>query len=651
MPPARNLISKATGLNRCLAAFYALSLSLPVLSQSASSVPQDQADARAWLRHVRIAAYPLSQQDAESIVQQANDSHVYGIEVDNDIPGRYESLLHPENKLDAIRKVSLAAHQHGQKTFVYIAGTECITADGAGAHTMAKDHPDWLQRKASGQPAIFDTKAAFWIAKGEEDTWVSPYAADWRKLYMSRVRQIAATGVDGIYIDIPYWMTHFTGWEDSWASFDAGTLAAFKKQTGLDAAKDVKIGDFEDPGFRKWIDFRIQTITAFLAEIRKNAVAVNPAISIIPEIYPGIESESTRVGADVYQLYPVVDAIAHEYEFGNAEDHTAASRPPFDWFMYQIGMRSFRAFGGDKPTWILNYSWDGAPHVKPADAMQTLFMSELMAGANVWDAQGHVMSGSNDMAERKTIYQWIADHDDIFGATRTPLGDVGVYFSDTTRNYYPKEFIESYRGTLLLMLQSHRQFQIVTPRTLSTFHGKTLVLPEIRAVSDGEAAGLRRFSTTGGKVVLLGTSDSKLNDLRGATRLSEDSPRQYLVQAEQNFAETNPYSQSAFFDAIGSNASPKEIQVKASKNVVVHAATVRAGTYLFFANFDGIKPGETLAPTPQHDIQISAPAPLGNSIHILPFLGSESVVRGEKSGDHFSFILPQLDRGAVVWFK
>jgi hypothetical protein len=26
---------------------------------------------------------------------------------------------------------------------------------------------------------------------------------------MERVRQIAATGIDGIYVDIPYWMTHF----------------------------------------------------------------------------------------------------------------------------------------------------------------------------------------------------------------------------------------------------------------------------------------------------------------------------------------------------------------------------------------------------------------------------------------------------------
>ncbi len=321
---------------------------------------------RAWLHKVRIAAYGLTPTNAEQIVQQAQASGVYGIEVDNDIPGRYESFWDPSEKLEAIRLVAAAAHRVNNKAYVYIAGFECISAHADSPHTLAKEHPQWLQRKLSGQPAVFDTKAAFWIRKGEEDVWVSPYAPDWRKIYMQRIRQIAATGIDGIYVDIPYWMTHFTGWEDSWASFDDYTVAAFKAQTGLDARKDVKIGDYEDPGFRKWIEFRIQTITDFLAEIRSNAVAVNPSISLIPEIYPGIEAEAPRVGADVYQLYPQVDAIAHEYEFGEGEDHTAASRTPLDWFQYQVGIRSFRAFAGEqKATWILNYSWDGAPHVKP----------------------------------------------------------------------------------------------------------------------------------------------------------------------------------------------------------------------------------------------------------------------------------------------
>ena len=618
------------------------------LGQTAGHERDD--DARAWMRKVRIAAYPLSAESAKVIVDQAAKDGVYGIEIDNDIPGRYESLLEPTAKLEAIRAVSSAAHAANNKTFVYIAGTECITADGSAVHTLAKDHPEWLQRKITGEPAIFDSKSAFWIAKGEEDVWVTPYAADWRRLYMQRVAQIAGTGVDGIYVDIPYWMTHFTGWEDSWASFDDSTVAAFKQKTGFDARKDIKLGDFDDPGFQKWIDFRIRTITDFLAEIRSTAEAVNPRIAIIPEIYPGIESEGPRVGSDVYEIYPVVDAIAHEYEFGGGDDHTAAMRSPFDWMMYQIGMRSFRAFAGSKPTWMLNYSWDGAAHVKPSDAMQTLASSELMAGVNVWDASGHVMSGSNDIAERRILYAWIAAHEDIFGKTREPFGEIGVYFSDATRNRYPDQFVNSYRAALLVLLQTHRQFQIVTPRTLEAFSGKTLVLPNVRVLDPREVAAIHSFAGKGGHVVITGESNSGLGDLVNATRLPDDPALKYLKSAEHDFASARPEEQTAFLNAVGTGADDA-IQVKAGSDVVAHAMKIDGKTYLFFANFSGIKPGVNLTPTTQENITVTLPNSAGTSMHVLPFLGVETVVKGTRTGERVSFVVPPMERGTIVWFR
>jgi hypothetical protein len=601
---------------------------------------------REWLKKVRIAAYSLTPENAEQSVQQAEASGVYGIEVDNDIPGRYESLWKPEVKLEAIRRAAAAAHRVNNKAFVYIAGFECISAHADSPHTLAKEHPEWLQRKVTGEPAVFDTKAAFWIAKGEEDVWVSPYTTDWRKLYMQRIRQIAATGIDGIYVDIPYWMTHFTGWEDSWASFDDNTVAEFRRQTGLDARKDIKIGDFSDPGFRKWMEFRIRTITDFLAEIRTNAIAENPSISLIAEIYPGIEAESPRVGADVYQLYPQVDAIAHEYEFGESQDHTAASRTPLDWFQYQVGIRSFRAFAGDKPTWILNYSWDGAPHVKPRDAMLNLFVSELTAGANLWDARGHVMSGSNDMATRSEVYHWVAAHEDIFGVHREPIGEVGVYFSDTTRNFYTKDFIASYRGVLLLLLQNHIQFRIVTPRTVRSFDEKVLVLPDVRMVSDAESKSIHQFYDHGGSLVLTGHPDAKLNDLSKA-HLYPDSPeRAYLKSAELDFDHADPATAADLMTTLRVSSG---VDVTASRNVVAHVATIGTRHYIFFANFDGLKAGEVATPRTQRDIEITFDGHAGSKLHILPFLGQESVLSSKPEGNGVRFTLPVFDRGAVAW--
>lgn len=621
-------------------------VAVSLISTASLTAQEPGKNPRAWMNDVRIGAYGLSDSNAAQIVQKATGSGVYGIEVDNDIPGRYESFVDPKAKLQAIQQVAKLAHQHGNHAFVYIAGLECITANAANSpHSMAKDHPDWLQRKRSGEPAMFTANAAFWIKKGDEDVWVTPYAPGWRKIYMQRVRQIAATGIDGIYVDIPYWMTHFTGWENSWASFDDFTVKAFHDRTGLNARTDIKLGDFNDPGFRKWIDFRIQTITDFMAEIRKNATSVNPNIAVIPEIFPGIEESAVRVGADVYQLYPVVDAVAHEYEFGEGEDHTAASRSQFDWFLYQVGMQSFRAFAGNKPTWMLNYSWDGNPRVTPSDAMKNMAMSELMAGANFWDAPGHSMAGSNDMATRTQIFHWIAANHSTFSSPRIPVGKVGVYFSDKTRNYYPDEFIRSYQGALLLLLRSHIQFQIVTPRTLASFHGTTLVLPDVRVLSPKEIDELHTLSGTC-KIISTGNIDRRLTTLKNLVQIQGDPGSSYLAMAQKDFDGASPATQSQFLNSL-ENAS--DFSVHASPDMAVYIATVQNQTHWFFANFKGLKQGAATVPAPEQNVILEAPLRGGTTLHLLPFLGTQVTVNGTVSGDRVKFTIPQIDRGAVAW--
>ncbi len=117
-----------------------LLLSVAALLSTPGTLQAQQPD-RAWLQKVRIAAYPLTPKNAEEIVQQAQASGVYGIEVDNDIPGRYESLWNPSEKLEAIRLVAAAAHRVNNKAFVYIAGFECSSAHADSPHTLAKEHP------------------------------------------------------------------------------------------------------------------------------------------------------------------------------------------------------------------------------------------------------------------------------------------------------------------------------------------------------------------------------------------------------------------------------------------------------------------------------------------------------------------------------
>jgi len=601
-----------------------------------------------WTNYVRIGAFGLKGGDALQIVRSAQASGVFGIEVDNDIPGRYESFLHPEEKLKAIHDVADAAHAASNYAFVYIAGTECITAHGDQVpHTLAKDHPDWLQRKITGEPAIFGGGTAFWIRKGDEDVWVSPYAPEWRKNYMERVRQIAATGIDGIYVDIPYWMTHFDGWEDTWASFDDYTVAAFKQKTGLDAKHDVKVGDFSDPAFRKWVEFRIQTITEFMSEIDRSAKSVNPQIKTIPEIYPGIEEEAVRVGADVYSLYGVTDAIAHEYEFGSG-DHMASGRTPLNWFRYQVGMHTFRAFAQGKATWILNYSWDGDKVVDKREAMQNLAMSQIMDGANFWDAPGHSMAGSNDLPTRKKIFDWIGAHEKTFYLPRSPIDPIGVYFSPQTRNFGAGEFLASYRGILILLMQKHLEFQVVTPRTLAAFHGQTLVLPDVRVLGETERNWLQAFAGQSGKIVITGTDATGLGSSPNASRFPECPGKAYNAALEKAFDHASPDSQQAFFQTLRGG---DEVQIKAGPSVATSVARTSDGHInAFFANFAGLVGGSNPIQTPQTGVEVSARSK-SDSGFFLPYLGEVQAVKGVRHGDKVTFTLPAITRGAVFWYE
>jgi hypothetical protein len=625
-----------------------IKLSFAILILFACGLIAAPSEKQNWTHYVRIGAYGLKGGDAAEIVRRAQDSSVSGIEVDNDIPGRYESFIHPEAKVKAIHDVAEAAHKAGNHAFVYIAGTECITAHGDKAeHTLAKDHPDWLQRKITGEPAIFGGGTAFWIAPGDEDVWVSPYATQWRKIYMERVRQIAGTGIDGIYVDIPYWMTHFDGWENTWASFDDYTVAAFMQKTGLDAKHDVKIGDFSDAGFRKWVEFRIQTFTDFMAEIDHTAKTVNPEIKTIPEIYPGIEEEAVRVGADVYSLYPVVDAIAHEYEFGSG-DHMASSRKPLDWFRYQVGMHSFRAFAQGKATWILNYSWDGDKVVDKREAMMNLAMSQVMAGANFWDAPGHSMAGSNDLPTRKKIFDWIGEHEKTFYLPRAPIDPIGVYFSPETRNLYADEFLASYRGILILLMQKHLEFQIVTPRTLAEFQGRTLVLPDVRVLGQSEKAWLKEFAAAK-RLVVTGTDATELGDLPNVVRLRECPGKAYNAAIEKDFEHSSPEAAREFFASLqGAGA----VRIQASPQIATSIARTSDGHInCFLANFAGLRGGSNPVQTPQNGVEVSVQAKAEGKGFFLPFLGQVQALKGERDGDSIRFSLPAITRGAVFWYE
>ena len=55
-----------------------------------------------WTHFVRIAGHGLNKSNIDRTITDAIETNLFGIEVDNDIPGRYGSFLDPTEKLEAL---------------------------------------------------------------------------------------------------------------------------------------------------------------------------------------------------------------------------------------------------------------------------------------------------------------------------------------------------------------------------------------------------------------------------------------------------------------------------------------------------------------------------------------------------------------------
>jgi hypothetical protein len=279
--------------------------------------------------------------------------------------------------------------------------------------------------------------------------------------------------------------------------------------------------------------------------------------------------------------------------------------------------------------------------------MKNLAMSQIMTGANFWDAPGHSMAGSNDLAVRKEIFTWIHRHEKTFFRPRSSIHPVGVYFSPDTRNVYADDFIRSYRGILLLLIQSHLEFQVVTPRTLAFFTGKTLVLPGVRMLNPTEKASLASYVNGDNRLVITGADVTGLGNRPGIVRFPDCPGKAYLEVAEQDFARADPNQQQSFLKSLAPDSS---IAVSAGPLVATSISSVDGAPHVFLANFTGLVGGVNPVQTPQQNVRIVIEGGKGTTGHFLPFLGDQQTLRGSVANGRVSFTLPAISKGAVFWY-
>jgi len=198
-------------------------------------------------------------------------------------------------------------------------------------------------------------------------------------------------------------------------------------------------------------------------------------------------------------------------------------------------------------------------------------------------------------------------------------------------------------------MQKHLEFQVVTPRTLQSFQGRTLVLPDVRALSSEENEWLKHFEQGGGRIIICGTDTTEVGESHNVVRFADDPGKSYNARMEKDFEHTSPEAEQSLLKAlVGGDA----VRLKAGPQGANSIARTSDGhVNVFFANFAGLVGGKNPEQTPQAGVEVTLTSKSQSRGFFLPFLLETQVVKGVQHGDSVTFTLPAITKGAVFWYE
>ena len=489
-----------------------------------------------WTRRARIATpydYPedewTSWEDAvDRAVADGANVILDWADFSDTYPGR---VLDPAPGLaDLQRRVQYVHARHpGVHIVVYIAPLEMQTPDAdtdmdgqpdPGAHTAWTDHPDWLQMGIDGRRAVFygsQPGMPFWVGPTSEDVWLCPNAPGYRSYILDLAADIAATGVDGVWLDVPYFVHQFgQGWREQWPCHCPHCRAKFRAETGHSLPEPPSAPDWGDPAWRAFIAWRYEQTGGFIADFDAALKAVNPDVQLIVETSVGPDVGATRHGQSTLDLPAVSDLTAHEHAgpFGPVKYH--------GWLAMLADLLFWRHSDGDGPSWLLSYVEAGRPDTVEVARLHAAGV--LAAGFNYYTSGDEGMTGAPDLDFRRRLFRWLADNEDAYyGPGWQPYADVALLFSRQSLDYLDKGSWESeqayhdaWPGMAMMLLESHIPFRVISEADL-TAEGlapyRAVVLPLFGAVSPAQAQALRDYVAGGGTIVA--TGETSLYDEEG----------------------------------------------------------------------------------------------------------------------------------------
>jgi hypothetical protein len=354
----------------------------------------------------------------------------------------------------------------------------------------AAAHPDWIAVEANGNKRRHWASPEMWVTCG-----LGPYnfefMTDVKKEIMSRYH------VDGIFIN---------RWDGSGMCYCEHCIKNFKDASGLDLPRT---DNPQDPVRRAYILWREQRLFDLWQTWDRAVREINPDSCVIPNTGGlGSPLNMKKVG----DIAPMLVA-----------DRQARRGLMAPWAI-GLSAKEYRATLGTKPAVGMFsvgveelYRWKDS--VQNADELR-LWSADLIAnGMRPWFIKfGAVLRDERWLKPVEEIFQRHARWEKYLRNER-PLARVGVVYSQQTARFVGNHNDDHLNGWYQALIEARIPFELVHEALLDAAHVsqfKTLILPNIVALSDAQCTQLRQFVERGGSLVA--THETSLCDELGVHR-------------------------------------------------------------------------------------------------------------------------------------
>lgn len=496
-----------------------------------------------------------------AILNRLVQENVSVVEADSSL-SEYLSDEEFEAELAMMRRFAQLAHERNLKVVWYYPSLEVITPNGETApHSMFKDHPDWVQLGLDEEdptqfkPNVFYGSKVFWVDPGAESAWMchlSPY----RDYLFERIRKVATTGVDGLWLDVPL----FNDIVGKWACYHERDQAKFRADTGYEIPRLKEPGtnlDASDPAWRVWVRWRHLEIDQFLRDALAAARSVNPDFQMVVETVTMDYNAALLEGLDGAFAGP--DAgYWHVWEVDALSDTNAMVHANEDDWASLIAMFKFgRGADRGRAAWAFTYGYE------PDDA-EAVLAEALAAQVCPYELKIPEMTTTVGHEYRKRVFGWIRRHEDdlfrsvsaarvalvhssasrdyrdgpcvlgqgppdnehcgvsLFATWNRPDPNIAWWTSDEDDSLYRSMYLGEYRGFVKALVRLHTPFDVIPSLRLPTealSRYELIVVPDPLALSDDEASALRGYVERGGHLLITGSEAGTLDE-RGLQRPS-----------------------------------------------------------------------------------------------------------------------------------